>query len=275
MEGVRTRTSHLLSCSPDFRPSALGSSATSPLLALAEASPNGSKPTITLYDVCSYLRRRTLSCPSNGPKCSSFTDVAVSDDGQYVAALAQQTDSDQSCQILLVWSADRGRLIASTPATINKNQTALTSRFSWVASDATADSNSNTVSIIGQGLCRLVQLENGSSTWTLRNLPLSLGKRDCEDYTAQLWLYREGAAQKMLVVGDADGNVLFIRDGFVRQTLQMPDEHARVEALERICHVSMCYIFSGVMLAVQVLMLTRPQPPLCSSRRELQWLLEA
>ena len=73
------------------------------------------------------------------------------------------------------------------------------------------------LSVVGEGVCALFQIEAGN---TLRPLPCTLPRLPHTGFTCHAWLLDNDAAGT-LAVGTRRGEVLVVADGEVRQTLQL------------------------------------------------------
>jgi hypothetical protein len=219
----------LLPCSADATAvTALAACPQSQLLAVAEAS--GGKPCLAVFDLRTQRRRRVVTLPPGADQATSFVSAALSADGKLLAAV-----TDGPGWQLLVWAWERSKLLASVKAVAQTGDSVVQVRFRPAGDEV--DAGSPAVSVVGAGTCATFRLEQAGPAHALKAAPLSLGKRDCHDYTAQAWVPGDAGA---LAVGTAAGEVLIIRDGYVRQTVQVADAaFGRIQGLTRLQEVRM------------------------------------
>lgn len=207
-----------------------------PLVAIAFSDRSGgSKPSISLFDTCTRIRRRNCIVNSSIPSFSAFSSVALSTDGQFLAALTNGTAPH-----LVVWGLERGRLVASAPAILQPSHRATQCAFMPANAFQEGAVNSTAIiSVIGEGTCRVFALEPTGPTWVLKGTQIFVGKlMDTSDFRCHVWLEREredkDKEESIMAVGTGDGNVAFVRGEFVRSAINIGTEIVAMTALEQV-----------------------------------------
>lgn len=193
---------------------ALAACSSAPLLAVAAVS--GSKPVVLIYDSSTRLRRKTLSLPSTLGSYDVFSAVAISCDGQYVAAVAFGT---QLTGLLALWAWESGRLVASTLVQgVSRGVPVECSFMPYIPRRAapwsTSPPEEACLAVVSGGACTLLGLTSSGPGGVLKPLQLSPGRREAPEVVSHAWLL--GPSCGTLALGTTDGEVLFASGGYVR-----------------------------------------------------------
>ena len=186
------KSQKFITCSPDTeRITALAVAPNMRHIAVAEAPPanSGSTPTITIFELATLKRRKTLAAAECGE--GEVIDLHFSPDSRLL--LAQGGAPEWT---LSLWLWEKGRC-NSTLRTGSSGAAVISARF--------APNESGHVSVLGTNFLRIVR----SSESALKLGPQPLAKREPQEYVGQAWLTDDPSKEK-IAIGCASGEVLLI-----------------------------------------------------------------
>ncbi|XP_011306026.1 cilia- and flagella-associated protein 57 [Fopius arisanus] len=161
----------------------------------------GDKPIISIYDVHSLRRRKTLGIPYDCPEVKKFTCVAFSFDNKYLAGVTDLPD-----QTMLFYAWEKGKVESSIKVINPQNPSALISQISCNPGDI------GLVALAGRFSFKF--LTCSETIWR----PYGFSKTDNLLISSICWLNND-----RLLAGTDDGRILFLENGDLKSIFKMSD----------------------------------------------------
>lgn len=173
----------------------------SPNKKLVAVVETGEKPFITLWCPITFKKKRVINLPSDKEIFTNrFTAAAFSFDSKNLYCVTGEPDLT-----LYAYRCDKGRLESSTRAN-NANGTGSVSHITCNPNDA------NLLALVGENLVRILACTDFS--WR----QFGYCKGDQWNFTSAAWL-----SQDRLLIGSADGKLLFIESGELKMIFNVAD----------------------------------------------------
>lgn len=209
---TETKQQKFIPCAPES--AAITALAVSPnlkQLAVAEAAPKasvGAHSTITVYDLATLKRRKTLAAPETGSP--EVVDLSFSADSRLLLA---QGGAPEWSLVLWVWEKAR---VASVLRAGGGQASVLSAQF--------CPSEAGLIALLGPTSVKIVR----SADNNLKTGPQPLTKRDAQEYTCQAWV-ADGERER-LAVGCLSGEILLI-EGIDLKAVMHTEGNAPVDCI--------------------------------------------
>eukprot|EP00304_Pavlova_gyrans_P012532 CAMPEP_0206035036 /NCGR_PEP_ID=MMETSP1466-20131121/1785_1 /ASSEMBLY_ACC=CAM_ASM_001126 /TAXON_ID=44452 /ORGANISM="Pavlova gyrans, Strain CCMP608" /LENGTH=1327 /DNA_ID=CAMNT_0053409369 /DNA_START=150 /DNA_END=4130 /DNA_ORIENTATION=+ len=189
------------------------------------------KPFVTVYDLHTLRKRRTLPAPPPEVESRDLVGLAFSPDSKTLLTMGGAPD-----WTLCVWAWEKAKpplahLRVSNP------QHAEIRQVSFSPYDNTA------ICVTGNGICKFCRVQDAS----LKPIPAAMGRREPQVYTAHAWL-----ADDRVLVGTEAGNLLVVDSGEFKLELQhSPADGNAIEAIAAYSKGFLCASDGGVVHAYE------------------------
>ncbi|BFZ16806.1 hypothetical protein BsWGS_19845 [Bradybaena similaris] len=188
-------------------------------VAIAE---KGEKPTVTIYDLHSLRKKKTLS--SNEMPSGEYISVAFSPDSKYLV-----TQGGKPEWTLLYWTWERSKVMASVKSSNPQNPNSEVYQVSFNPLDNTQ------LCVAGNTVFRFFRYSEGNLK------PFNFQKVEPQNYLCHAWL-----SEDRVIVGTDNGHLLISEGGEVKQEFNMvpPSENAENETDDSHFQVTALVAFS-------------------------------
>jgi len=153
---------------------------------------------VTIFDLVTTKKRKTLSYTVDGCDAREYVSVAFSSENKYLITQGGTTQSGKHDWTLIYWAWDKARPMAAQKVSNAQNAAIRDCSFN--------PTDSLTVAVIGEGIFRFFRLQDGA----FKQLPNTLVRLrgEHQNYTCHAWLNDD-----RLMVGCENGSLLLFDNG--------------------------------------------------------------